>query len=115
MKQEGFNPRAGLHQLHTSTISKAAAGQRAGRAGRTQPGVCFRLYTEETYNKIFLDSAPPGMLTKPLTSEILMLSSAGFEAVGLFDFMDRPHSEVYYHGLEELINMYAPFPVPLYE
>ncbi|KAM6534737.1 hypothetical protein FALCPG4_004363 [Fusarium falciforme] len=105
VKQEGFNPRAGLHQLYTSTISKAAARQRTGRAGRTQPGVCFRLYTEETYDKIFLDSAPPGMLTKSLTFEILMLSSIGFEAVGLFDFMDRPHSEVYYHGLEDLINM----------
>ncbi|RTE72017.1 hypothetical protein BHE90_013572 [Fusarium euwallaceae] len=105
VKQAGFNPRAGLHQLYTSTISKAAAGQRAGRAGRTQPGVCFRLYTEETYDDIFLDSAPPGLLTKPLTSEILMLSSIGFEAAGLFDFMDRPHCEVYYHGLEELIKM----------
>ncbi|RSL61931.1 hypothetical protein CEP54_006039 [Fusarium duplospermum] len=105
VKQEGFSPRAGLHQLYTSNISKAAAGQRAGRAGRTQPGVCYRLYTEETHDNIFLDSAPPGLLTKPLNSKILMLSSIGFESVGLFDFMDRPHCEVYYHGLEELINM----------
>ena len=34
-----------------SPISKASANQRAGRAGRTRPGKCFRLYTEESYNK----------------------------------------------------------------
>ncbi|KAM0421115.1 hypothetical protein ACHAPT_011186 [Fusarium lateritium] len=105
VKQAGFNPRAGLNRLYTAAISKDSAKQRAGRAGRTQPGVCFRLYTEETFDKVFLTSTPPGMLKQSLTSEILMLKSMGFNAVGLLDWIDRPHSEVYYHGLEDLFHM----------
>ncbi|KAI8721795.1 hypothetical protein NCS52_00322000 [Fusarium sp. LHS14.1] len=105
VKQAGFNPRASLNTLQTATISKASAAQRAGRAGRTKPGLCFRLYTEETLNEIFLASTPPEMVSHRLTPEILLLKSIGIHEVGLFDFIDRPHSEVYYQGLEELFDM----------
>ncbi|KAJ3467606.1 hypothetical protein MRS44_005170 [Fusarium solani] len=104
VKQAGFNPRASLNTLQTATISKASAAQRAGRAGRTKPGLCFRLYTEETLNEIFLASTPP-VVSRHLTPEILLLKPIGIHEVGLFDFIDRPHSEVYYHGLEELLDM----------
>lgn len=45
-KQKIFNPRARVESLLVSPISQASAKQRAGRAGRTRPGKCFRLYTE---------------------------------------------------------------------
>ena len=48
-KQKVYNPRTRVESLLVSSISKASARQRAGRAGRTAPGQCFRLYTEETY------------------------------------------------------------------
>ncbi len=48
-KQKVFNPRMRVESLLVSPISKASAKQRAGRAGRTRPGKCFRLYTEASY------------------------------------------------------------------
>ena len=44
-KQKVYNPRIRVESLLVSAISKASAQQRAGRAGRTKPGKCFRLYT----------------------------------------------------------------------
>lgn len=49
-KQKVYNPRIRVESLLVSPISKASARQRAGRAGRTRPGKCFRLYTEESFN-----------------------------------------------------------------
>ena len=48
-KQKVYNPRARVESLLVSPISRASAQQRAGRAGRTQPGKCFRLYTERAF------------------------------------------------------------------
>ncbi|KAK7225733.1 hypothetical protein V2G26_013736 [Clonostachys chloroleuca] len=64
----------------TCLISKASAKQRAGRAGRTQPGICFRLYTEQTHDTCFTPSAP---------LQILLLKVMGFQSVRAFDFLDR--------------------------
>jgi pre-mRNA-splicing factor ATP-dependent RNA helicase DHX15/PRP43 len=41
-----------VESLLVSAISKASAKQRAGRAGRTRPGKCFRLYTEKAFKKV---------------------------------------------------------------
>jgi pre-mRNA-splicing factor ATP-dependent RNA helicase DHX15/PRP43 len=50
-KQKVYNPRIRVESLLVSPISRASAHQRAGRAGRTQPGKCFRLYTEPSFKK----------------------------------------------------------------
>lgn len=50
-KQKIYNPRIRVESLLVSPISKASAQQRAGRAGRTRPGKCFRLYTESDFVK----------------------------------------------------------------
>merc|ERR1719169_180365 len=50
-KQKVYNPRIRVESLLVSPISRASAQQRAGRAGRTRPGKCFRLYTPETFEK----------------------------------------------------------------
>lgn len=49
-KQNVYDPRTRISSLLVTPISKASARQRAGRAGRTRPGKCFRLYTEESFN-----------------------------------------------------------------
>ncbi|CAK9029613.1 unnamed protein product [Durusdinium trenchii] len=49
----------GIASLATKWISKAAATQRSGRAGRTQPGLCLRLYTQEFFNAQMHDFEPP--------------------------------------------------------
>ena len=50
-KQKVYNPRIRVESLLVTPISKASANQRAGRAGRTRPGKCFRLYTESAFEK----------------------------------------------------------------
>ena len=54
-----FNPKMGMDTLQVTPISQASARQRAGRAGRTGPGKCYRLYTEEAYKKEMLPTAVP--------------------------------------------------------
>jgi HrpA-like RNA helicase len=58
-------------------ISKAAADQRKGRAGRTQPGVCYRLYTEEEFNK-FKKFPTPDIQKTDITSDILDVFSLNY-------------------------------------
>ena len=53
-KQKVYNPRIRVESLLVTPISKASAQQRAGRAGRTRPGKCFRLYTDKTSSSILL-------------------------------------------------------------
>ena len=48
-KQKRFDPRSRVQSLRVTPVSQASAKQRAGRAGRTRPGKCFRLYTEESF------------------------------------------------------------------
>ena len=50
-KQKVYNPRLRIESLLVSPISRASAKQRAGRAGRTRPGKCFRLYTKKSFEK----------------------------------------------------------------
>lgn len=50
VKEMGYDPQAKLQRLQEFWISQASAEQRKGRAGRTGPGVCFRLYAESDYD-----------------------------------------------------------------
>lgn len=100
-----YNPRLRMSSVLTCPISKASAKQRAGRAGRTQPGICFRLYTGQTHDTGFIPSAPPVILEGELASQTLLLKVMGFESVGTFDFLDAPRPEVYLCGLQDLCAM----------
>lgn len=61
-KQKVYNPRIRVESLLVSPISKASAQQRAGRAGRTRPGKCFRLYTEKAFKNEMQDNTYPEIL-----------------------------------------------------
>lgn len=61
-KQKVYNPRIRVESLLVCPISKASAMQRAGRAGRTRPGKCFRLYTEKAYKAEMQDQTYPEIL-----------------------------------------------------
>lgn len=58
-KLKVYNSKMGMDTLMVTPISKASAMQRQGRAGRTGPGKCFRLYTEEAFKNEMLDVTVP--------------------------------------------------------
>lgn len=71
-----FSPRSGMTRLETVRVSRAAADQRCGRAGRTQPGVCYRLWSAGEQAGL-LDHALSEILTADLAPLALDLALAG--------------------------------------
>lgn len=101
-KQKIYNPRIRVESLLVSPISKASASQRAGRAGRTKPGKCFRLYTEKAFKKELIDQTYPEILRSNLANTVLELKKLGVEDLVHFDLMDPPAPETMMRALEEL-------------
>lgn len=63
-----YNPRIRVESLLVSPISRASAKQRAGRAGRTRAGKCFRLYTEKSFHEQLQEQTYPEILRSNLVS-----------------------------------------------
>ncbi|XP_022342523.1 putative pre-mRNA-splicing factor ATP-dependent RNA helicase PRP1 [Crassostrea virginica] len=105
-KQKVYNPRIRVESLLVTAISKASAQQRAGRAGRTKPGKCFRLYTEKAYKQEMQDNTYPEILRSNLGSVVLQLKKLGIDDLVHFDFMDPPAPETLMRALE-LLNYLA--------
>ncbi|KAK3114016.1 DEAH-box ATP-dependent RNA helicase prp43 [Teratosphaeriaceae sp. CCFEE 6253] len=101
-KQKVYNPRIRVESLLVSPISKASAQQRAGRAGRTRPGKCFRLHTEGAFKKELIDQSYPEILRSNLASTVLELKKLGIDDLVHFDLMDPPAPETLMRALEEL-------------
>lgn len=101
-KQKIYNPRSRVESLLVSPISKASAQQRAGRAGRTRPGKCFRLYTEKAFKKELIEQTYPEILRSNLANTVLELKKLGVEDLVHFDLMDPPAPETMMRALEEL-------------
>jgi pre-mRNA-splicing factor ATP-dependent RNA helicase DHX15/PRP43 len=89
-----YNPRIRVESLLISSISKANAQQRAGRAGRTGPGKCFRLFTEKAYQSEMQDFVYPEILRSNLGSVILNMKKLGIDDLIHFDFVDPPSPQV---------------------
>ena len=101
-KQNSYNPRTGMGSLQVTPISKASALQRAGRAGRTSPGKCFRLYTAWAYQHELDDNTVPEIQRTNLGNVVLLLKSLGINDLINFDFMDPPPTETMFRALEQL-------------
>ncbi|CAG8540010.1 1510_t:CDS:2 [Racocetra fulgida] len=91
-KMKKFNSRVGMESLSIENISKDSADQRMGRAGREAPGFCYRLYTEEEYNRMEKNTEPE-IKRCNLASIILLLKAFGIENVLEFDYLDAPALE----------------------
>ena len=89
-KQKVYNPRIRVESLLVTAISKASAQQRAGRAGRTKAGKCFRLYTEKAFQNEMQENTYPEILRSNLGSVVLQLKKLGIDDLVHFDFMDPP-------------------------
>ncbi|KAF2397198.1 P-loop containing nucleoside triphosphate hydrolase protein [Trichodelitschia bisporula] len=81
--------RAGVQTFRTSWISKASADQRAGRAGRTGPGHCYRLYSSAVYES-FTEFSEPEIFRSPLEGVILQLKALNISRIDNFPFPTPP-------------------------
>ncbi|KAI6144396.1 P-loop containing nucleoside triphosphate hydrolase protein [Pisolithus tinctorius] len=105
-KQKVYNPRIRVESLLVTPISKASAQQRAGRAGRTRPGKCFRLYTEKDFMSELEEQTHPEILRSNLANTVLELVKAGIKDLVRFDYVDTPAPETLMRALE-LLNYLA--------
>jgi len=102
VKMRAYNPRSGLSSLTIVPISQASAIQRAGRAGRTSDGVCYRLYTNTMYNKLTHTTAPE-IIRTDLTSPIVQLKALGIDNLMKLEWLTIPPSETIVRCLTALI------------
>lgn len=84
-----FDPASGLTRLETVRVSQAAATQRAGRAGRVAPGVCYRLWSEQTQRGLVPRSAPE-ILSADLAPLALDLANWGVRDPRSLSWLDPP-------------------------
>lgn len=101
-KIKKYDSKRDMDSLIIAPISKANAKQRAGRAGRTGPGKCYRLYTEEAYKNEMAETSVPEIQRINLGSIVLLLKALGVNDFLHFDFMDSPSIETLIYSLESL-------------
>ncbi|PUZ60922.1 hypothetical protein GQ55_4G216800 [Panicum hallii var. hallii] len=102
-----YNPKLGLDSLVITSISQASAKQRAGRAGRTGPGKCYRLYTESAYHNEMAPTTTPEIQRANLGWTVLNMKAMGINDLLTFDFMDPPASQALVSAMEELYSLGA--------
>ena len=105
-KMPYFDPYSGFDRLISSPISQANAQQRTGRAGRVRPGKCYRLYSQQDFDKFESDTAPEIQRCN-LTSLIMTIKSLGVSNVLSFDLMSVPTVEALSYALESLFALGA--------
>ncbi|HEY6828780.1 MAG TPA: ATP-dependent helicase HrpB [Gemmatimonadaceae bacterium] len=101
-----FDPSTGMTRLETVRLSRASADQRRGRAGRTAPGICYRLWFEHDSHGL-LDRSPPEILHADLTPLALDLASAGVADSADLDWLDAPPLASFAHARELLRELEA--------
>ena len=100
-REKYYDARTGIDGLDTVRISKVSAQQRAGRAGRTGPGKCYRLYSSEAYNAM-AENTVPEIKRSSLLSTMLYLKVLGVDDVLAFDYLDAPAPEAISIALKQL-------------
>jgi len=101
-----FSPGSGMERLVVVPASKQQAWQRAGRAGREAPGVCYRLFTETDFEAL-RPAAVPEAQRVALDTVVLQLRVLGVEHVEKFDFLEPPSPKAIHRALVHLLQLGA--------
>lgn len=89
-KERKYDRQTGVQSFEVGWISKASASQRSGRAGRTGPGHCYRLYSSAVYERDFQEFAEPEILRMPIEGVVLQLKAMNLQHVVNFPFPTPP-------------------------
>jgi ATP-dependent helicase HrpB len=101
-----YDPATGMNRLLTVAVSKAAAEQRKGRAGRLGPGLCYRLYSRHAFQTL-IPFAPPEMLVSDLSSLVLELGVWGVKDPAELSWIDPPPAAAWESGKRLLFDLGA--------
>ncbi|KAI8593786.1 P-loop containing nucleoside triphosphate hydrolase protein [Geranomyces variabilis] len=101
-KLKVYNPKIGMDALQVTPVSQANANQRSGRAGRTGPGTCYRLYTEPAFRQEMFPNNIPEIQRTNLANVVLLLKSLGVQNTLEFDFMDPPPQDNILNSMYQL-------------
>jgi len=97
-KEKKYDRLTGVQTFDVGWISKASADQRKGRAGRTGPGHCYRLYSSAVFERDFVQFAKPEIQRAPIEGVVLQLKSMGIPKVINFPFPTPPSRESLVHA-----------------
>ena len=101
-----YDPYRGINTLLIEKISRASSDQRAGRAGRTAPGTCLRLWSEEEHGHR-LQQELPEVKRLDLAEVVLTLKASGVEDLRRFRWIERPEEQALAHAEELLTDLGA--------
>lgn len=100
-RMQTFDPSVGMDRLELTPIARDAADQRAGRAGRTQPGVCLRLWSEASHRQREAQTLPE-IRRVDLAGAVLQLLCAGETDLHKFPWLEPPSPQAIEQALQLL-------------
>ncbi|KAM7523782.1 hypothetical protein LguiA_013684 [Lonicera macranthoides] len=106
VKESRFEPGTGMSVLRVCRISQSSAEQRAGRAGRTEPGKCYRLYSEHDF-ELMLPHPEPEIRKVHLGVAVLRILALGSNDMQNFDFVDAPSAKAIEMAIRNLVQLGA--------
>lgn len=101
INQKEFDAQSGIESLRPRLHAKAGCNQRMGRAGRTAPGQCIRLYTKQNFESRN-DFSKPEIQRSDLAHVVLQMKKMSIENIQDFDFIDKPDSDTIVRAIEVL-------------
>lgn len=106
-KNKVHRSKSGITQYEVGWVSQASADQRKGRAGRTGPGHCYRLYSANFFHQYLTPFQPPEISSAPLEDLILQMKSIGITRIDSFPFPTPPPPATVETALDLLLNLGA--------
>ena len=107
VKERSYEASSGIQSFDISWVSKASATQRAGRAGRTGSGHCYRLYSSAVFERHFEQFNVPEILRMPIEGITLQMKSMNIDQVVNFPFPTPPDRAALQKAERVLVNLGA--------
>ncbi len=101
INEKDFDPATGIESMDVRNHAQSGCDQRKGRAGRTAPGTCYRLYDESSY-ALRRKFQEPEISRSNLDHTVLMMKKMGISDVMNFDFIEPPEKESMIHAIKTL-------------